>query len=332
MTNPSCEQARGQLLDYLEGELDAVARDALSGHLGACAECLAELQELERLQARLEAARGRDPEPLRHDFADQVWQAYRREEAAQMRRGIGVRIWQAALARVSAASTPVRWLPAAVAAALVVGIALYLGPEPVSVGAMAAFQARLQAASPGVLAQRGVLELSGDHQFGFAEPTSAASFFRSGHEYARALAAAAAGDREEWRGHVRQIAQSLGSAPQSLQALLRDDASPMQLAALEPELERMAARAGPAAVQSFRAGGWLANLALAAAVRDAAALRKGAPEVLRLRQEMERAGGALPDVLRGLTELGQVLESPVLGERDCDRAARLIRELQLILI
>ena len=103
----------------------------------------------------------------------------------------------------------------------------------------------------------------------------------------------------------------------------------MNIAALEPELARLAT--GPRDAILFQAGGQLMNLLLSVAARDPAMLRAAAPEILRLRQELEPLGVA-PGAVRNLGVLADLLAGNDLSDRDYAKAARLIRDTQLILM
>jgi hypothetical protein len=213
-----------------------------------------------------------------------------------------------------------------------VGLALFYAIEPPSAPGIAAFQARIHLDPGSMLANSGVLELPADQQYGFAAAPGTTRFFRIGHEYAQSLALAAGGDAASAGGHLAVIADSLGAVPGDLASLARGNPSRAQIEAIEPELGQIAAGAGTRDAALFRAGGWLANLALAIAARDAAALTEAAPEIARLQHDLERGGAVPSGVLRDLGTLAGTLAGNSLTERDYNRAARLIRDIQLVLI
>jgi len=329
MKTMTCETAQAQLLDYVEGELEEARRPGLQEHVAACPHCRRELQEIERLRGVL--GRERVPDPgaaFWAEFPDRVWQAYRSEQSAAPRLGPGARIG----AMLERALAPRLWVPAAAMLALVTGVALFFPLERSGGPDIAAFQARIQGGhSLKLNAQRGVFELPADRSLGFSAASGRVDFFRIGHGYAESLAYAASGDAETARLRLRAIAESLDPVPGDLAALAQGRPSPGQIAALEPELARIAAGAGTREATLFRAGGWLANIALAAAARDRSAMRDAAPEILRLRQELE-SGGAAPGALRNLDTLARLLTGESFSDRDYAEAARLIREIQLVLI
>jgi len=323
----TCEAARAELLDYVEDELDTVARESLQEHLATCEGCSEELREIERLRSALRRERVPDPgTAFWEKFPDQVWRAYQAEVSAVSRSGWAA--WAAnALARIGWTAAPGAWMPAAAALVAVVGVALFFALQTGTPG-IGAFQAKIRGGENLALVQRSLAGLPADNRFAFSAPGKV-DFFRIGHEYAASLAFAAGGDSEAARLRLVAIAE-LGASGRFAE-LARGSPSVSQIAALEPELVQMAARAGARETALFRVAGWLANISLALAARDKAALREAAPEVLRLRRDLE-PGGAPPGALRDLDALGRLLASSDLSDRDYAEAARLIREIQLMLI
>jgi len=330
MKTMTCKAAQAQLVDYVEGELDQARRPALQEHVATCPHCRRELQEIERVRGAL--GRERVPDPgaaFWEKFPDQVWQAYRNELSARPRHGLAARGGEM-LARIRFVLAPRLWVPAAAVVVLVVGLALFFALETPNSPGIAAFQARIQGGKNLVpLAQRSLLELPADHRYGFSAAPGKVNFFRIGHGYAESLAYAAGGDAETARKRLAAIAGSLGAVGGDLAGLTQGSPSPRQIAALEPELARIAEGARQAAL--FRAGGWLVNLALAVAARDRAALQDAAPEILRLRRDLE-SGGVAPGALRDLSTLARLLARDSFSDREYAEAARLIREVQLVLI
>jgi Putative zinc-finger len=326
-----CEDARVELLDYVERELDDAQRDALSQHLTSCPRCREELQEIERLRGALGAERVPDPGAVFWDkFPDQVWQAYRAERSTARQTNLGARLWETVLARMRSFAAPLRWVPATVTAALIVGLALFFALESPTMPGIVAFQSKIHGGPDIVFAKREVLDLPEDHQYGFAATPGSVNFFRIGHEYAQSLVFAAGGDVKSAAGHLAVIADLLTAAPDALTSLARGKPTPSQIAALEPELARIAAHAGAREAALFRAGGWLANLALAVAARDEAALKAATVEITRLQHDLERAGAVPPGALRDLAALANLMDR--LNERDYDHAAQLIRNIRSTLI
>ena len=78
-----CDEARGLLEAYVDGELEPAARERLRAHLALCPECEAEAAALQRLGAtfRATAPEYRMPAPVRA----RIRQAVRREAAATER-------------------------------------------------------------------------------------------------------------------------------------------------------------------------------------------------------------------------------------------------------
>ncbi len=329
MKELQCAATRAQLVAYAEGELDAAQRGAVQRHVATCPNCDLELQEIEALRGALGGERVPDPGAVFWEkFPDQVLQAYHAENAAASRSSLSMRATEI-FTRIYALLVSGPGLSAAAALVLAVGVALYFKGETSSVSGIAAFQTQIQGGKDlESLAQSGVIGLPRYNQYGFSSPGKI-NFFRIGHAYAESVAYAAGGDAETARLRLMAITESLGNAPDSLTALARGSPSLPNLTALEPELARIAASNGGTTL--FRAGGWLVNLALAVAARDHAAMQVAAPEILRLRHELE-ANTAAPGAIRDLRSLGELLAGGKLSDRDFVLAARLIRDVQLILM
>jgi len=328
MKNTACRDAQDQLVEYIEGELDKTQHALLARHLETCADCQKELKEIERLRATLVSEQA--PEPgaaFWESFPDRVWRAYQSEQtAAPRQRGAGL---QGLLERLRLALVPPVLIPA-LALSLIVGLALFFALESPGTTSIAAFQAKIHnGENLAQLARRSVAPLPAETQFGFSAAAPSVSFFRVGHWYAESLAYAAGGETDTARQRLVAIATQLGSVPAGLNTLTQGKPSHAHIAALEPELARLAPKPRDAVL--FRTGGQLVNLLLAVAAHDRAMLRGAAPEILRLRQELEPLGVA-PGAVRNLGALADLLAGSDLAERDYDKAARLIRDTQLILM
>jgi len=327
MKNAACRDVQDQLVEYIEGELDKTRQALLARHLETCADCQQELKAIERLRAAL--AREQAPEPgaaFWENFPDRVWRAYQSEQNTPRQRGTWL---QSLLERLRLALVPPVLIPA-VALSLIIGLTLFFVLESPGTPGIATLQAKIHSSENlAQLARRSVAELPAASQFGFSAPAPSVSFFRVGHWYAESLAYAAGGETDMARQRLVAIAGQLGSAPAKLNALTQGHPTRARIAALEPELARLATE--PRDAVQFRAGGLLVNLSLAVAVRDRALLRDAAPEILRLRQELEPLGVA-PGAVRNLRVLADLLASNDLSERDYNKAAELIRDTQLILM
>ena len=327
MKNTECRDAQDQLVEYIEGELDKTQQALLARHLETCADCQKELKEIERLRATL--AREQAPElgaAFWESFPDRVWRAYQSEQITERQRGAGL---QGLLERLRLALTAPVLIPA-VALSLVIGLALFFALESPGTPGIAAFQAKIHSGENlAQLARRSGTELPAETRFGFSATGAPVSFFRVGHWYAESLAYAAGGDTDTARQRLAAIAEQLGDAPAGLSALTHGNPSRTNIAALEPELARLAT--GPRDAVLFQTGGQLMNLLLSVAARDPAMLRAVAPEIRRLRQELEPLGVA-PGAVRNLDVLADLLAGNDLSDRDYAKAARLIRDTQLILM
>jgi len=62
-----CRSVRGSVSAYLDGELDSVERRVVDDHLGVCADCRREVEQLGRVTVLLRASRSEGPE------AEQLW-------------------------------------------------------------------------------------------------------------------------------------------------------------------------------------------------------------------------------------------------------------------
>jgi len=160
---------------------------------------------------------------------------------------------------------------------------LFFALESPGTTSIAAFQAKIHnGENLAQLARCSVAPLPAETQFGFSAAAPSVSFFRVGHWYAESLAYAAGGKTDTARQRLVAIATQLGSVPAGLNTLTQGKPSHAHIAALEPELARLAPKPRDAVL--FRTGGQLVNLLLAVAAHDRAMLRGAAPEILRLRQ------------------------------------------------
>lgn len=78
----NCNKVRERLDDYLDGELDTLARSAVREHLGGCAGCRARLEALQDLVARLADLPAPSPAA---GFEDRVLQQARRAHEVRSR-------------------------------------------------------------------------------------------------------------------------------------------------------------------------------------------------------------------------------------------------------
>ena len=329
MKDAECRNARDQLVDLIENELDKTQQQALARHLETCANCRAELKALKHLRESL----ARQPVPYPgaafwESFPDQVWQAHQSQQTATTHRDRGNGL-QRLRAWLQLVLTPRFSVVAATAFTLVVGLTLFFNFESPGAPSIAAFQANIQNTEGlALLARRSVPGLAAENQYGFSAAPNSVNFFRVGYWYAESLAYTAGGDIESARQRLAVMAELLGTTSPRLSALARDKPSLTHIAAFEPELIRLATDARATAV--FQAGGQLVNLTLAVAARDATILRAAAPDILRLRRALETAG-APPGALRDLAALAELLAGHDLTEREYAQAAALLRDIQLVL-
>lgn len=327
----TCQNAQAQLPDYVEHGIDPARRAMLQAHLDACPRCRRELHEIETLRTMLAGADVADPGTAFWDtFPDRVWQSYRAERSAPQRLGFIARIRQTLVRRHIA--TPRVWVPAMAIAALVAIFVGWYVPQSANRSDIAAFQARIHGGgeSLALLARRNAQQVPVANQFAFSAAPQRVNYFRIGHVYAESLVYAANGDLETARQRLTAIAESLGDGAEVAQ-LARNEPSRRRIEAIEPELARLAAAGGTHALALFRAGAWLNNAALAAAARDRTALRAAAPEIQRLRHELDSADTS-PGALRELGALAELLANGDLSDHDYARIARLIRDVQSLLL
>lgn len=330
MKRTSCKTTQRRLLDYAEGELSPADNTAVQRHLAACTACRDELQEIKNVRAALMRESVPDPgSEFWRQFPEQVWQSY----AAQAGRARGTGLGASArrlYARLSQARRPAVWMPAFVALALLLGVALFFGLEKPAAPGIAAFQARVQSPEPHFrLAQRAGLELPDDRSYAFSTAAQPLNFFDVGHHYAAALAYAD-GDADNARRHLAALVASLGGLSNDSVEPAQKDPSRERIAALEARLARIAADAGADQAALFRAGGWLVNLALAIRARDRDALHDAMPRISQLTHDLDTANVA-PGALRDLDALTQLLALPNPSDGDYASAAQLIHDIQLIL-
>jgi len=80
-------------------------------------------------------------------------------------------------------------------------------------------------------------------------------------------------------------------------------------------------------IRLFRAGGWLENMSLAAAARDAAALRYGGAALEEVRNTLTRVH-APPEVLIALARVQRLLTQPALTEDELRTIQSLVQDIQ----
>ncbi|GEM_PF-4890457 len=114
----TCRECRDQLSAYREGELDDPLRKALDAHLAGCAECRAQLAELEQMIRQM---KGLPPIPVPADFRSRVWQRIEKESGFQRLRRAILEPWYLKL--------PVEALATAAVVLLVVQVVRVTGPE-----------------------------------------------------------------------------------------------------------------------------------------------------------------------------------------------------------
>ena len=180
--------------------------------------------------------------------------------------------------------------------------------------------------------------------FGFAsKPAPARSYFL-GTLYTEALAYTRSGDTEAAAGHwavirkeVELIAKPLAVYARQMERLLTAPAdeptadSTTELVAFmalfEPLYEDYAGER--AALPLFRAGTWLTNMRLAAAIGDKAALQT--PATVRHFQDRMRRLDAPKGVLDALSRMGRVVEQDSLTDRDVKVMLKLVMKMQRLL-
>jgi hypothetical protein len=181
--------------------------------------------------------------------------------------------------------------------------------------------------------------------YGFAsKPAPARSYFL-GTLYAEALAYARSGDTEtatgRWvaiRKEVESIAKPLAVYTRHMETLLTapaDDqadsrAELMALMALfEPLYEDYAGAGAVQTLPLFRAGTWLTNARLAAAIGDKAALQT--PATVRYFQDEMLRLEAPKGVLDALSRMGRVVEQDTLADGDVKVMLKLVQRVQELL-
>jgi len=173
------------------------------------------------------------------------------------------------------------------------------------------------------------------------QPTRTA-FVRLGTLYAEALATLASGEVEATAQRLDGLSQTLAQAqaPPALAKYLRTVHTLLQgqqssseevatvLALFEPLYDD--AYAGDNTMESirlFRAGAWLENLSLAAAARDAVALRHGEAAFEEVRSTLTRVN-APPEVLAAHTRIQRLLTQPTLAEDELRTIQTLVYDIQ----
>lgn len=333
MTELRCQEVEELLLDYVEGELIAPRQAEVERHLRGCTACAGEQRRIETLRQALREDEPPDPgAAFWRSFPDRVWHAYQTEinRIDAVPAGWGARL-RRALAPLEDLFAAPRWVPVAAALVLAVGVGYFVLHAPAPGLDAAAYQARIRSdQNLAALAREAAVELPPPAQFGFAA-SEGVNYFRLGHWYAEALAYTAGGDTDAARARLDAMTTALtGTAPR-LAEQLRGQPSVADLAALEPKLLRVARSRSDRDEVLFRTGVWLANLALAAAAGDAAALRTAAPRLLDLARELEAAQVA-PGARRNLHELAELIARDALSEQDRANVRRLVRRVQTVLL
>lgn len=329
MKRLECREVRDRLIDFSEGEMDDAQHAAVQQHLDACPGCRQELRGIEGVRNALASEPVPDPGvAFWEQFPEKVWRAYQAEQVTVNRteRTAGIRDlieWLRLTPRgaVVAAFTTL---------AIIVGAVLLFLPAPSGMPGIASLQARIQSGDGlALLAQRTALGLPAGSQLGFSPPAGKTGFFRIGHEFAQSLAYMAGGDSDSARRHLSAIAALLGDvAPPALTRIARDTPTHAQIAALEEELGRLAT--GTHDLVLFQAGGQMVNLALAVAAHDDRVLHDAVSWVRQLRRDLASAGAA-PGALMDLDTLAGLLGEKTISEQVYAQAARLIRNIQLVL-
>jgi hypothetical protein len=182
--------------------------------------------------------------------------------------------------------------------------------------------------------------------FGFAsKPVSARSYFL-GTLYAEALAYTRGGDTASAAGHwaairkeVEPIAQPLTVYARQMETLLTapadeqtaDSATELVafMALFEPLYEDYAGERAAQTLPLFRAGTWLTNMRLAAAIGDKTALQT--PATVRYFQNEMRRLEAPKGVLDAFAHMGRVVEQDTLADRDVKKMLKLVKRVQELL-
>jgi len=177
---------------------------------------------------------------------------------------------------------------------------------------------------------------------GFTPQASRTAFVRMGFLYADALAALHGGAVEAAAPRLEALTQAVTQvqAPPALPQYLRavqtwvqqrsyDDAVLAQFLALfEPLYEGAYTAADQAEkVTLFRAGTWLENLALAAAVGDRAALRQGGVMLEEVRRDLARLP-VPPEVSETLERVHRLTTARALTDQDIHTIRTLVQDVQ----
>jgi hypothetical protein len=177
---------------------------------------------------------------------------------------------------------------------------------------------------------------------GFTPQAARTAFFHLGTLYADALAAVhggaieAAGQRLDVLTQALVHVQAPPALPQYLQAMqtwlqqrpYADEVLARFLALFEPLYEDAYATADTVErVILFRAGAWLENLGLAAAVGDRAALRQGGAAAEHVRGALTQLQ-APPAVLEALERLRALVARQVLTDEDVQAIGALVQDIQ----
>jgi hypothetical protein len=101
------------------------------------------------------------------------------------------------------------------------------------------------------------------------------------------------------------------------------------MALFEPLYEDYAGERAAQTLPLFRAGTWLTNMRLAAAVGDKTALQT--PATVRYFQNEMRRLEAPKGVLDALAHMGRVMEQDTLADRDVKKMLKLVKRVQELL-
>jgi hypothetical protein len=182
--------------------------------------------------------------------------------------------------------------------------------------------------------------------FGFASKPLPARSYLLGTLYAEALAYTRGGDMASAAGHwatirqeVEPIAQPLTAYARQMETLLTapadeqtaDSATELVafMALFEPLYEDYAGERAAQTLLLFRAGTWLTNMRLAAAIGDKTALQT--PATVRYFQNEMRRLEAPQGVLDELAHMGRMMEQERLADQDVKKMLKLVKRVQELL-
>jgi hypothetical protein len=177
---------------------------------------------------------------------------------------------------------------------------------------------------------------------GFTPQAARTTFFHMGTRYAEALAALQSGAVDIAAPRLDGLVRALATvqAPRLLAQYLREMQTLLQsqrytgeelarfLALFEPLYEDAYVRTTTGeGWLLFRAGTWVENLSLAAAVGDPVALRQGGPALADVRRTLTQLQ-APPEVLEALARLHRLVTAPTLTDQDLGTIRTLVQDLQ----